>query len=184
MLQLHTRVKPAVLKFLLGFVPLLPSNINTKTHERPLEHTLDPITGPVTGSHHYDRMADTNKSEAGFTDAETKFIVLFIKHMEGNITTDFDAVAAEAGYKDANVARARWNKIRREKILGGESGESGETPKKRKTKATEAEGVEGETPKKRGRKTKAQKEAQAADAKKEDGGLEEATKGDVVDESD
>ncbi|KAH9827320.1 hypothetical protein Tdes44962_MAKER02946 [Teratosphaeria destructans] len=123
-------------------------------------------------------MADTNKSQVSFTEAETKFIILVIKHLEGNITTDFNAVAAEAGYKDANGARVRWNQIRREKILGVATGE---TPKKRKTKASE-EAAEGESPKKRGRKTKAQKEAeaaQAADAKEKEGGLEEAVKAEV-----
>ena len=80
-------------------------------------------------------MADDNAS-FGFTTDENKIITCIMKHLKGdiqvsrrairhhNITTDttsqadLEAVACELGYKDASVAKTRWNQIKRKKIAG------------------------------------------------------------------
>ena len=140
-------------------------------------------------------MADENATEAkmvNFTPAETKFLLCALKNVEGGfkvlklklrcvtwlLTTlqfNADAVAAELGFKDGNVARVRWNRINRTKIQGGGASPSGGvqkgTPRKKNTpRKANADGngnggdddENTKTPtKKKGRKSKVEAEAKA-----------------------
>ncbi|KAK4570079.1 hypothetical protein LTR86_003049 [Recurvomyces mirabilis] len=101
-------------------------------------------------------MASEDTSVKGFTDGETKLLMCMIKHLHGDIPTDYDAVAAEMGYKDASIAKTRWGQIKRKKINA--DGDK-PTPKKRKGATTEGNGADDDTsnPKKRGRKPKTPK---------------------------
>ncbi|RMY73318.1 hypothetical protein D0863_03940 [Hortaea werneckii] len=91
---------------------------------------------------------------ATFTDGEAKLLMCMLKHLkDGNLNTDFEAVAAELGYKDAGVAKTRWGQIKKKKIEGSTTDSSPvkATPKKRKGKASDGADDE-ETPKaKKGR---------------------------------
>ncbi|KAK3676522.1 hypothetical protein LTR78_003798 [Recurvomyces mirabilis] len=101
-------------------------------------------------------MASEDTSVKGFTDGETKLLMCMIKHLQGDIPTDYDAVAAEMGYKDASIAKTRWGQIKRKKI--NTTGDN-PTPKKRKGATTDGDDAENgaPNPKKRGRKPKTTK---------------------------
>lgn len=133
----------------------------------------------------------------GFTAGETKLLMCLIKHLKGDLPvspsppslskpkeisltkltqSDFDAVAAELGYKDGAIVKTRWGQIKRKKITAGltASGNAGTiTPRKRKAKA--AAGVDGDgddeevTPKAKrgGKKVKTQEMEEEAVTKKE-----------------
>ncbi|RMZ14401.1 hypothetical protein D0864_00188 [Hortaea werneckii] len=103
---------------------------------------------------------------ATFTDGEAKLLMCMLKHLkDGNLNTDFEAVAAELGYKDASVAKTRWGQIKKKKIEGSTTDSSPvkATPKKRKTKASDGADAE-ETPKAK----KGRGKAKSADVVKED----------------
>ncbi|KAK5125511.1 hypothetical protein LTR85_000622 [Meristemomyces frigidus] len=131
-------------------------------------------------------MAEEATNTSGSTANETKIVMCLVKHLKGELPSDFEAVAAELGYKDANVLKTRWSQIKRKKInaAGAANSEKSEkaTPKKRKGKADGADEVDDEetAKKKRGRKSKADKAkeedeaATAAGVKKEENEAEEA----------
>ncbi|OTA34940.1 hypothetical protein BTJ68_04583 [Hortaea werneckii EXF-2000] len=103
---------------------------------------------------------------ATFTDGEAKLLMCMLKHLkDGNLNTDFEAVAAELGYKDASVAKTRWGQIKKKKIEGSTTDPSPvkATPKKRKGKASDGADDE-ETPKAK----KGRGKAKSADVVKED----------------
>ncbi|KAI6872289.1 hypothetical protein KC343_g550 [Hortaea werneckii] len=103
---------------------------------------------------------------ATFTDGEAKLLMCMLKHLkDGNLNTDFEAVAAELGYKDAGVAKTRWGQIKKKKIEGSTTDSSPvkATPGKRKGKASDGADDE-ETPKAK----KGRVKAKSADVVKED----------------
>ncbi|TKA78046.1 hypothetical protein B0A55_02127 [Friedmanniomyces simplex] len=82
-------------------------------------------------------MSSDDSTPKNFTPGEIKILMCIIKHLKGEINSDFEAVAAELGYKDATIAKTRLKQIIRKKINpggGGAAGGGGEkaTPKKRK----------------------------------------------------
>ncbi|KAF2158119.1 hypothetical protein K461DRAFT_318109 [Myriangium duriaei CBS 260.36] len=69
--------------------------------------------------------------DTGFTSGESKLLLSIIKHLEGDIATNWQAVAAECGYKDQSIARTRWGQIRKKKKkMGGAEGASAAGGKK------------------------------------------------------
>ncbi|KAI7552172.1 hypothetical protein KC331_g2070 [Hortaea werneckii] len=97
---------------------------------------------------------------ATFTDGESKLLMCMLKHLKDDIlNTDFEAVAAELGYKNAGIAKWKWSQIKKKKIEGATSEFSPTKvfPRKRKGKASDGPNDE-ETPKaKKGRgKTKSE----------------------------
>nr|POE56756.1 hypothetical protein CFP56_33728 [Quercus suber] len=88
----------------------------------------------------------------------------------GQKQADFDAIATELGYKDAAVARVRWNQVRSKKFPAKKRGPNApaggvdkvspgkKTPVKAKkagqSSKTKEDGVETPTPKKRANKSK------------------------------
>lgn len=113
---------------------------------------------------------------------------------------DAEKVAQTLGFKDATVARARWNTIKRKKIAGAvasaaspagvKKGGKGSTPKKGKTAAPTEDGGEeavespAKTTPKRGRPKKGKKEVEGADsAAKDDDAGEVAVKGEEEEDS-
>ncbi|KAI6819610.1 hypothetical protein KC332_g9783 [Hortaea werneckii] len=115
---------------------------------------------------HYNTATLLNTTMATFTDGEAKLLMCMLKHLkDGNLNTDFEAVAAELGYKDASVAKTRWGQIKKKKIEGSTTDPSPvkATPKKRKGKASDGADDE-ETPKAK----KGRGKAKSADVVKED----------------
>ncbi|KAK5115905.1 hypothetical protein LTR62_000361 [Meristemomyces frigidus] len=135
-------------------------------------------------------MVSKDTDTTSITAGESKLILSMIKHLKGDIQTDYDAVAQELGYKDASIARTRWGQIKR-KWITADGGKA--SPKKRKGAATDGDDDEEEisTPpsKKRGRKPKAEKgkdgEAKEGEVKEEEvKEEEELVKEEVVDGND
>ncbi|KAK1074320.1 hypothetical protein LTR12_002188 [Friedmanniomyces endolithicus] len=68
-----------------------------------------------------------------FTSGETKILMCIIKHLKGEINSDFEAVASELGYKDASIAKTRLRQIIAKKIKpAGSAGGAKGAPRKRK----------------------------------------------------
>ncbi|KAI6820811.1 hypothetical protein KC332_g8079 [Hortaea werneckii] len=119
---------------------------------------------------------------ATFTDGEAKLLMCMLKHLkDGNLNTDFDAVAAELGYKDAGVAKTRWSQIKKKKIEGttSESSPVKVTPRKRKGKASDGADDE-ETPKVKKGRGKAKSEEVVKDESEEGADAIETTEKDDI----
>ncbi|WPH00898.1 Hypothetical protein R9X50_00373200 [Acrodontium crateriforme] len=120
--------------------------------------------------------SDANTNTSGFTANESKLLMSIMKNLEGELKADFDAVAEEMGYKDSGVAKARWNQIKRKKIMvvggGGSVEKSGSGKKVAGVKRAALAGGDEEegTPKRRGRKAKVVKSEEVVE---EDGDGEE-----------
>lgn len=134
---------------------------------------------------------------ATFTDGEAKLLMCMLKHLkDGNLNvrkaecdryhhlliyckTDFEAVAAELGYKDASVAKTRWGQIKKKKIEGttSESSPAKVTPRKRKGKTSDGADDE-ETPKAKKGRGKAKSEGVVKEDSEEGADAVEST--DVV----
>ncbi|KAK3067889.1 hypothetical protein LTR53_014957 [Teratosphaeriaceae sp. CCFEE 6253] len=101
-------------------------------------------------------MASEEGTFSGFTSGETKILMSVIKHLKGDLDTDFDAVATELGYKDATIAKTRLRQIIRKKIRPAVDADGEKaTPKKRKGAAASKDDVAEESPAKEGRGRKA-----------------------------
>ncbi|KAI7231143.1 hypothetical protein KC330_g6589 [Hortaea werneckii] len=119
---------------------------------------------------------------ATFTDGEAKLLMCMLKHLkDGNLNTDFEAVAAELGYKDAGVAKSRWGQIKKKKIEGNpsESSPAKVTPRKRKGKSSDGADDE-ETPKAKKGRGKAKSEGVVKEDSEEGAGAVEAKEKDIV----
>nr|POE65321.1 hypothetical protein CFP56_34988 [Quercus suber] len=129
-------------------------------------------------------MSDAPETTASdqLTTAESKIILGVLKHLSSDIQADFDAIAAELGYKSAEVAKVRWRQVRNKRFPLGERASSApsggidkansskKTPVKAKKAGTGQESQESPTttpttttPKKRGRKSKAKSKDVDAD---------------------
>ncbi|KAI7670562.1 hypothetical protein KC318_g3967 [Hortaea werneckii] len=118
---------------------------------------------------------------ATFTDGEAKLLMCMLKHLkDGNLNTDFEAVAAELGYKDAGVAKTRWGQIKK-KIEGNtsESSPAKVTPRKRKGKASDGADDE-ETPKAKKGRGKAKSESVVKEDSEEGANAVETKEKDIV----
>ncbi|KAG8629702.1 hypothetical protein KVT40_001321 [Elsinoe batatas] len=84
-------------------------------------------------------MADTT-----FTPLEQKILITILSNLKGDIDADWAKVAEVHGYKDAGIARKRWQQIRKQKIdrAGGENSTTSPPKKRTKKQADEAD-VEG-----------------------------------------
>ncbi|RMY02465.1 hypothetical protein D0867_11042 [Hortaea werneckii] len=136
---------------------------------------------------------------ATFTDGEAKLLMCMLKHLkDGNLNvrhalhgrhhhllicykTDFEAVAAELGYKDAGVAKTRWGQIKKKKIEGNtsESSPAKVTPRKRKGKASDGADDE-ETPKAKKGRGKAKSESVVKEDSEEGANAVETKEKDIV----
>ncbi|KAK4899195.1 hypothetical protein LTR27_003425 [Elasticomyces elasticus] len=111
-----------------------------------------------------------SSEDATFTPGDTKIIMCVIKHLRGQIDSDFEAVATELGYKNAQIAKTRLQQIIRKKINNGASvGGEKATPKKRKgAAAADDDGTTEESPAKKGRGRKPKAKAADKDDIKEE----------------
>ncbi|KAI7087715.1 hypothetical protein KC356_g3994 [Hortaea werneckii] len=119
---------------------------------------------------------------ATFTEGEAKLLMCMLKHLkDGNLNTDFDAVAAELGYKDASFAKTRWSQIKKKKIecTTSESSPAKVTPRKRKGKASDGADDE-ETPKVKKGRGKAKSEEVVKDESEEGTDAIETTEKDDI----
>ncbi|KAK3048692.1 hypothetical protein LTR09_010001 [Extremus antarcticus] len=104
------------------------------------------------------------------TAAESKFVLAVMANLTSDIQFNADAIAAQMGYKDAAIVRARWNTIKRKKLsVDAPTGVVKKRTPKKAAKSKEGEEGDGDggddeevvtpvkTPKKRTRKPKTAK---------------------------
>ncbi|KAK0940935.1 hypothetical protein LTR29_007493 [Friedmanniomyces endolithicus] len=100
-------------------------------------------------------MSSEDSTPKGFTSGETKILMCIIKHLKGDINSDFEAVATELGYKDASIAKIRLRQIITKKIKPtGSPGGTKATPRKRKGAAEGGDHDNDESPTKKNRGSK------------------------------
>ncbi|KAK0259497.1 hypothetical protein LTR48_001502 [Friedmanniomyces endolithicus] len=95
-------------------------------------------------------MSSEDSTAKDFTSGETKILMCIIKHLKGEINSDFGAVASELGYKDASIAKTRLRQIIAKKIEPtGSAGGGKATPRKRKGAAEGGDNDTEESPTKK-----------------------------------
>ncbi|THX50362.1 hypothetical protein D6D11_05374 [Aureobasidium pullulans] len=90
----------------------------------------------------------SDAADTTFSVGETKLLISIMKNLEGDLQSDWDAVAGEMNYKDGTIARARWNQTRRKKILGTGASTTKATKKPAATKKGTAAKAKTQTKKK------------------------------------
>ncbi|GAB7343831.1 hypothetical protein MBLNU457_1799t1 [Dothideomycetes sp. NU457] len=88
-----------------------------------------------------------------FTAGETKLLISIMSNLQGDLSADWAAVATENNYKDASIAKTRWNQIRRKKIAPSPGKTAGVT------KAPAKKGRAAGSPKAKGARGKGKKKA-------------------------
>ncbi|KAK1075371.1 hypothetical protein LTR74_000333 [Friedmanniomyces endolithicus] len=97
-------------------------------------------------------MSSEDSTPKDFTCGETKILMCIIKHLKGDINSDFEAVATELGYKDASIAKIRLRQIITKNR--GSAGGAKAAPRKRKGVVEGGDHDNDESPTKKNRGSK------------------------------